>query len=302
MSEDGQTETAETAARGCSRPSGSARDARSLRAVCAEVCARRELLLILVSRNLKIRYKQSVLGFFWSLLGPLLMIVVYAVFASILKFNSGRPHYLQFLVVGIVTWQFLAMCLNDSLYAVMGNANLIKKTRFPRIILPLAMVLANLANFLLSWAVLLTYLVWMRLPFEHLWLLPFIILLQTCLCLGMALILSTANVFFRDTEHILGVGILAWFFLSPVFYPVSMQLDKLGELGAASGALRYAAFLNPMTGIVWLYRRVLMSTQTGDIAALAPGQLGISVAVCFALLLIGFVVFQTCEPRFGDEL
>jgi lipopolysaccharide transport system permease protein len=273
-----------------------------LRATCAEVYARRELLAILVARNLKIRYKQSVLGFFWSLLGPLLLIVIYAIFAGILKFNSGRPHYLQFLVVGIVTWQFLAMCLNDSLYAVMGNANLVKKTRFPRIILPLAMVLANLANFLLSWVVLLIYLVWMRLPFEHLWLLPFVVLLQAGLCLGMSLILATANVFFRDTEHILGVGILAWFFLSPIFYPVQMQLDKLHDLGSAAAVLRYAVFLNPMTGIVWLYRRILMSTQAGDIGALLPGQLAISVGMCMLLLAVGLVVFQSCEPRFGDEL
>ncbi len=276
--------------------------AQSLFDMLVDVVERRELLTILVSRNLKIRYKQSLLGFFWSLLGPLLMILIYAIFASILKFNSGRPHYLEFLVVGIVTWQFLAMCLNDSLHAVMGNANLIKKTRFPRIILPLAMVIANLANFLLSWVVLVIYLLCMRMPFEHLWLVPVVIGLQTCLCLGLALVLSTANVFFRDTEHILGVATLAWFFLSPVFYPVQMQMEQLRELAGGALWIQYAAFLNPMTGIVWAYRRLLMSTWAGDVPVLAAGQLGLSAAVCLAVLAIGIHVFRSCETRFGDQL
>ena len=95
-----------------------------------EVWRRRELLGILVARNLKIRYKSSVLGFFWSLLSPLLLIFIYGTFAAILRFNVGRPHYLQFLVTGIVAWQFLNMCLNDSLYAVLGNATSSRKQPF----------------------------------------------------------------------------------------------------------------------------------------------------------------------------
>ncbi len=267
--------------------------------------ARRELLWILIARNLKIRYKQSVLGFFWSLLGPLLLIVIYAIFAAILKFNTGRPHYLQFLVIGIVIWQFLAMCLNDSLGALVGNANLIKKTAFPRLILPLAMVCANAVNFLLSWCVLLIYLLVVGMPFEHLWLLPIVMLLQVCLCLGVALLVSTSNVFFRDTEHILGVGTLAWFFLSPVFYPAGMQLEQLERLTH----LRYVpdwvanlAFLNPMTLILWLYRRVLMGAALDDAAALSAGQIAISVGVILAVLALGLRVFVKYDPMLGDAL
>ena len=260
-----------------------------------EVWRRRELLWILVARNLKIRYKHSVLGFFWSLLGPLLLILIYATFAAILRFSAGRPNYLQFLVIGIVVWQFLSMCLNDSLYAVMGNVNLVKKTAFPRIILPLAMVLANLANFLLTWIVLFLYLLVVRMSFQHLELLLVVLLVQFALCLGLAMGLSAINVFFRDTEHILGVGTLAWFFMTPIFYPVSMQLEKLP---AGAGWL---AFLNPMTGIVWAYRTLLMGDKLPDMAV-PRSYLLVSAVVCFAMLGIGFAVFHKLQGRFGDEL
>ena len=260
-----------------------------------EVWLRRELLWILVVRNLKLRYKHSALGFFWSLLSPLLLILIYAVFAAILKFNDGRPNYLQFLVIGIVVWQFLSMCLNDSLYAIMGNTNLVKKTSFPRIILPLAMVISNLLNFLLTWIVLFAYLVWMGMPFQHLELLPVILLIQTVLCLGLALLLSSLNVFFRDTEHILGVGTLAWFFMSPIFYPISMQQGFLPEKFA------WMAFLNPMSGIIWGYRRLLMGDKMPDVAV-PLYYLAVSAAVCFIVLGIGFATFQKLQARFGDEL
>ncbi len=243
-----------------------------------EVWRRRELLWILVARNLKIRYKHSVLGFFWSLLGPLLLILIYATFAAILRFSAGRPNYLQFLVIGIVVWQFLSMCLNDSLYAVMGNVNLVKKTAFPRIILPLAMVLANLANFLLTWIVLFLYLVVVQMSFQHLELLLVVLLVQFVLCLGLAMGLS-----------------LAWFFMTPIFYPVSMQLEKLPE-GAG-----WLAFLNPMTGIVWAYRTLLMGDKLPDMAV-PRSYLLVSAVVCFVMLGIGFAVFHKLQGRFGDEL
>jgi lipopolysaccharide transport system permease protein len=268
----------------------------------SEVWLRRELLWILVGRNLKIRYKHSVLGFFWSLLSPLLLILIYASFAAILRFNEGRPNYLQFLVIGIIVWQFLSMCLNDSLYAIMGSANLVKKTAFPRVILPLAMVLANLANFMLTWIVLFLYLVVTGMHFQYLFLLPVVLLAQTALCLGLALCLSACNVFFRDTEHILGVGTLAWFFMTPIFYPTQMQLKFLPE------SMAWLAFLNPMTGIMRAYRMVLMSDKLHSVAgplgdiAVPTAHVGISAAVCVVVLGGGLAVFQKLESRFGDEL
>jgi ABC-2 type transport system permease protein len=260
-------------------------------ALLREIYSRRELLRLLVARNLKIRYKGSFLGFFWSLLAPLFLILIYAVFAKILRFSGGKPNYLQFLVVGIIVWQFLSMCLSDSLHAVMGNVSLVKRTAFPRIVLPLAMVLANLVNFILTCVVLLLYLVLSGAVFRQLGLLPLVVVSQCALCLGLGLLISAVNVFFRDTEHIIGVATLAWFFLTPIFYTYDLQLRVIPP------SLHWAAFLNPMTGIVSAYRTILLS-QPGP----ASAWQGLSFAVGWSVLVLGVFVFQRLQVRFGDEL
>ncbi len=256
-----------------------------------EIWARRELVWILVVKNLKIRYKNSALGFFWSLLTPLVMIAIYAVFARILRFNDGSPCFLQMLVTGIVVWQFLSMCLNDSLHAVMGNSNLVKKTAFPRMVLPLSTVIANLINFLLTLIVLNIYLLAVGLRPTHLVYLPLLLLTNTALCLGLAMIFSSANVFFRDTEHIIGVSTLAWFFLTPVFYSVTKQLSFLPE------RYHWMVYLNPMTGLLGGYRFVFMSITT-----MGPCDILISCAVSWVVLLAGIAIFQKSQTAFADVL
>ncbi len=166
-----------------------------------DIFSRRELVWILIERNLKIRYKSSFLGFFWSLLAPLSLIVVYSVFLGLIRFPMSLP----VLVTSIIIWQFLAMCMGDALQSILGNANLVTKAAFPRVILPLSMVGANAINFLFSFAVLSVYLLIARVEFGALIYLPGIMLTQAALCLGMSLIIGTANVFFRDT---LGAGSL----------------------------------------------------------------------------------------------
>jgi lipopolysaccharide transport system permease protein len=255
----------------------------------------RELFLVLIQRNVKIRYKNSALGFLWSLLSPLMLIGIYAVFARILRFNEGRPNYLQFLVTGIVMWQYVAMCLNDSLFVVLGNANLVKKTAFPRVILPASMVAANLFNFLLTWVVLIAYLLFSGVRGGEFFMLPVVLAAQVALCLGASLLISAANVFFRDTEHLMGVGMLAWFFMTPIFYPVKMQLDFLPD------AYAWTAFLNPMTGIITGYRRILIGSGVPDMVV-PWSYVGISLAVSAVVCVLGILVFARVERRFGDVL
>ena len=251
----------------------------------------RELVLILVGRNLKIRYKSSALGFFWSLLGPLCMIGIYATFAGILKWNDGRANYLQFLIVGLLAWQFLSMCLNDSLHAVMGNANLVKKTAFPRAVLPAATVIANAVNFLLTLAVLLVYLLVFHRSFGNPAWLAVALVHHVALCLGIAMLVSASNVFFRDTEHIVGVLSLAWFFLSPIFYPISMQLDRIPD------ALAPLPFLNPVVGLVGLYRQAFIGETLPSLPLLL-----LSLGVCWGFMFLGAAVFSRAQRRFGDVL
>lgn len=259
--------------------------------------ARRELIGSLVGRNLKIRYKGSALGFFWSLLTPLCFILIYAVFARLLKFGGSTPDYLQYLVAGIIVWQFTAGCLNDSLHSISGNANLVKKVFFPRVILPLSTALANLVNYLLTFAVLLLYLVVSG--HAHLgacWLLAPAFAMHFALCFGLCCLCGTSNVFFRDTEHIVGVISQAWFFTTPVMYPVSFQLDFL------PARLGWLAYLNPMTGVLALYRRAILGHAID--AGGSPWWAGVaaSCAVCLAVLAAGRRVLKAGDARFGDVL
>lgn len=248
----------------------------------------RDLLWLLVSRTLKIRYKRSVLGFFWTLLNPLFLILIYAIFLKILRsYDSQDPLFLPMLVTGILVWQFLSMSLGDALHAILGNANLVVKTSFPRVILPLSMVIANLINFLLSLAILTIYALAAGMKFSAVWVLPGVVLTHFALCLGLSLILSALNVFFRDTEHLLGVGLLAWFFLTPVIYSFSRIPQRFHRL----------AFLNPMTGLMISYRHVFLSTDI-----MAPRLLTMSLAISWGICLVGWLFFHRCQWRFADEL
>ena len=262
-----------------------------------------ELLRILTARNLKIRYKGSVLGFFWSLLTPALTILMYAVFARILKFNAGQPHYLQFLVSGIIVWGFTVGSLNDSLFAIAGNANLVKKVYFPRAILPLTTALANGVNFLLTFVPLMLYLAltgtlaWGP---GLLWLLP-AFAFHLALCAGIACLVGTLNVFFRDTEHIVGLLLLAWFFMTPVMYEASLQATALARFAWYPEGLHGLVFLNPMTGILSLYRRALMGMDITP-PGIAPAWLLLSVATTVALLFLGRAALRIGDRHFGDVL
>ena len=256
-----------------------------------EIGEYRELLLVLVARNIKIRYKGSALGFLWTLLNPIFLIAIYAVFLSILRFRIPIP----ILVTGILVWQFLSMCMGYSLHAVIGNANLVKKTTFPRIILPLSMVVANFINFLLSLVVLFAYLLIVGADFGNLLWLPVIIATQCALCLGIALIFSASNVFFRDTEHSLQVISMAWFFLTPVIYPLKYPLDIIRA--HFPEVMTWLFFANPMAGLVSAYRMVLLSTDT------VPARyLAVSAAVSWLVCAIGIVIYQRLQERFADEL
>ena len=252
-----------------------------------DVYERRELLWILVARNLKIRYKSSALGFFWTLLNPIFLIIIYATFLSILKFNTGEPEFLPMLVIGIIVWQCVAMCLGDSMQTILGNSTLIKKTAFPRIVLPLAMVKANFVNFLLSSVILIIYLQIVGMPMSAAYWLPVVMLTHFALCLGVSLVVSCVNVFFRDTEHMVSVLMLAWFFLTPIIY----ALDYIPS------RYRALAFLNPLTGIVTAYRAILMSSKTAG-----AGLLVMSFLIAWIVLVVGTLLFQKLQIRFAEEL
>jgi len=187
--------------------------------------------------------------------------------------------------------------MGDSLYAVLGNANMVKKSAFPRIVLPLSMVLANLVNFLLFMLVVCVYLLILHvvsglaLPGLTLIALPLVVVTQFALCLGVSLIFSSLNVYFRDIEHIQGIILMAWFFLTPVIYPVSLVTERFGPV------LQTLFYANPMTGLVSAYRAILLNLPFP-----AAGLLALSALSAWIILLAGLRLFDKLQVRFADVL
>jgi ABC-type polysaccharide/polyol phosphate export permease len=254
-----------------------------------ELLERRELIANFVSRNLKQRYKGSFFGFFWSLLHPLFLVLVYLVFIRLMRFEMDLPY----LIVGVLVWQFFALACGDAVGIIYGHSTLVKKTYFPRIILPLAAVLGNLIHFLLSLVILLFFLfafkLWPGIQYVHLlWL----VALQFVFCLGMALLLSSLNVFYRDVEHLLQIVIMAWFFITPIIYPLSNIVDN----PALPGFVLKLYFFNPLASLVQLYRQVFIGSPPPGVP-LWPG-----LVVAIVIFLVGYATFVKLEPRFADEL
>jgi len=257
---------------------------------------RRELLVNLVSRELKSRYKGSLLGFLWSILTPLLMAVIYVFFLRLL---AGRGVPTEEIIIGVFAWQFTALSVTGGLTAITGNANLVKKVFFPRIILPTANTLANLVNFLLSLLVQFVIVaILLRVGERSLsgWLvlLPLVVVYHTLFNLALALLLSAANVYFRDTQHLVGVLLSAWFFVSPVMYNLSF-VERFAD---RIPWLMDLYLLNPMAVIVTAYRATALP---GAAFPWTPAAIG-GLAIPLVLLAAACAIFQRAQKFFADML
>ncbi|MCC9076242.1 ABC transporter permease [Litorilinea aerophila] len=264
----------------------------------AELYHYRELIRNLVISELKARYKNSVLGFIWSLLNPLGMMLVFTVVFGVLWPNGQIEKYPIFLLCGLLPWNYFAASINSSMHSIVGNGQLIKKVYFPREVLPIATVLAQLVNFLLAFLVLFAVLLVFRSQFSPwLWMLPIVILIQTCFTLGMALILSTLHVFYRDTVMVMDVVLLAWFFLTPVFYSVQQLPPSYHMLGLELNIRRLAYILNPMASLVNVYRDLLYYGYRTNLDFFLR-----TAATALIVLVIGYWFFTRYSDRFGEEV
>ena len=257
----------------------------------------RELIKNLVARDLKVRYKNSALGILWSLLNPLLMTLVFTIVFTLMLPQYEIEDYPVFFMCGFLPWSFLASSLTGATGSIIDNAHLIKKVYFPREILPLSEALSNLVNFVLALLVLFAMLVVFRVKLTPaVLLLPFIILAQTMFVLGLAFLLSTANVFYRDTQHILEIVLQAWFFLTPIFYPIRILPSSRTILGMTLDVQLWARRLNPMASLVASYRDVLYwGVPTGWDFFLR------TFVTCLLVLVVGYWVFCRFSPVFGEE-
>ncbi len=253
-----------------------------------ELYAYRTMLASLVKRDLKGRYKGSVLGFLWTFLNPLLQLGVYSlVFKVILK--NPMENYSIHLFVALVPWIFFSSALTTGTKAILGQANLVKKIYFPREIIPIAYATSSFINMLLSFVIIFAVLLIspMKVFLKPVLLLPIVMFLQYLLVIGVNMITSALTVYFRDLEHIMGVLSMAWMYLSPVVYPVSYIAEE------------YQSFymLNPMTPILIAYRDILYygicpSVQT----------LGLIFIECLIWLGIGILIFLKLKWYFAEEL
>jgi lipopolysaccharide transport system permease protein len=181
----------------------------------------RYLLRNLVIRDLKVRYKNSFLGVLWSLLNPLLMMVVYTLlFTKLTPTSQSIQAFHIFILVALIPWQLFASSIVSGTQAIAGNSAIVKKVYFPRMLLPLSTVLANTINFMIAFLVLLfIILISGRAITYHIWWVIPLLITQIIFILGITFFLSAVHVFYRDITMILDVGLMAWFFLTPIFYP-----------------------------------------------------------------------------------
>ena len=255
----------------------------------AELWRFRQLVAVLVVRELKVRYKRSVLGLLWTMLNPLLLMVVYAVvFTTILP--AAQPNFSIFLLAGLLPWLYFSTSLMQGLMSVLSNQELVRKIRLPQAVFPLSVVGSNLVNFTLSLLPLFVIMAALRQPFTlALAFLPAAALVLTLFCAGVTLLFATATVFFRDVRHLTEVLLQMLLYLSPVLY----DLRQLGEHRTWWFHLfRLELRLNPLSYLIPLVRDPVYYGRLPSLTTLAVASLWAAGA-----LLVGFAAFTRLEPR-----
>jgi ABC-type polysaccharide/polyol phosphate export permease len=263
----------------------------------------RYLLRNLVIRDLKARYKNSVLGILWSVLNPLFLMIVFTILFSVLANNQIRQ-YPIFVLVGLIPWNFFSGSLLSGTTSVTGNSSLVKKVYFPRELLPISALLSNLVNFLFSFAVLIIflYVFGIGLTVHALWV-PVILLTQLIFALGLILLFGSLTVFYGDVLMILEVVLTAWFFLTPVFYSLEQFGSTATVLGVTFNPAQVMRWLNPMASIIDGYRTVLWGTyDSAGPVSMNPAYLLRTLVTSLIVLGIGYSVFARLDPLFGEKL
>lgn len=249
----------------------------------------RELLLFLVWRDIKVRYKQTVLGAAWAVLQPLLTMLVFSVFfGRLAKVPSDGIPYPIFAYAALVPWTFFAQGLTQSSDSLVGSANLIRKVYFPRLVIPMSSILAGVVDFSIAFSVLLVLMFYYGIaPTAQIVWLPLLLLLALTTSLGVGLWLSAMNVKFRDVKYTVPFVAQFWMFATPIAYPSSMLSEPW----------RTVYGINPMAGVVEGFRWALLGSGT------APGpMLLVSACVSLSVLIGGAFYFRRMEKTFADTV
>ncbi|HZG67170.1 MAG TPA: ABC transporter permease [Herpetosiphonaceae bacterium] len=252
-----------------------------------EVWAHRELLFFLAWRDIKVRYKQTIIGAAWAMLKPIMTMVIFStIFGSLIGVPSGDVPYPIFVYTALISWSFFASALGQSGSSLVANASLISKVYFPRLVLPIASVFVAAVDFALAFLVLLALMLWYGIiPGSALLALPLFLLLAVTTALGAGLWLSALEIKYRDVGHIVPFLTQFWLYATPVIYPSSIIPERW----------RLLYSLNPMVGVVEGFRWSLLGT------AHSPArQIIISTIIVVIMLIGGLFFFRRAEREFAD--
>lgn len=256
--------------------------------ILKELYAYREMIASLVRKDLRGRYKGSVLGFLWTFINPLCQLLIYTlVFSVILR--AGIDKFYLFLFVALVPWLFFSSSITGGAMAIVSQQDMVKKIYFPRQVLPIAYVTSCFVNMLFCFIIIFFVLILsgVGVNFKALLCLPIIMIIEYILALGIALLTSAFTVYFRDLEHILGLITMAWMYLTPVMYSVDMVPKEFISIFN----------LNPMTPIIVAYRDILYYKQVPHISTLLQ-----AIIIGLFILIIGNIIFQKLQKGFVEEL
>ncbi len=247
----------------------------------------RELLKTNVKKEIRGRYKNSILGIMWSFLNPLLQLAVYSIIFGALLAGGDKTYHI-YICVALIPWTYFTTAITQSAFTVIGNADIIKKVYFPREILPISVVTSGAVNFVISTIIILAFVIFSGIGLSwYLVFYPFILLIQFILLLGISFIVSSVTVYFRDLEHIIGVILMAAFYATPIVY-------KLEQLPAN---LQIIMQLNPMTHLINAYRDIFYYHQMPNMQILC-----ILLALSILLTVIGYFIFKKLQKGFAEEL
>jgi len=256
----------------------------------------RELFYFLAWRDILVRYKQTAIGVAWALVRPALTMAVFVAVRKVAKLEATGVPDAIFVFAAVLPWQFFATALNEAAGSLVGNANLISKVYFPRLIIPAGAVVTSLVDFLITLGMLAVLMVWYRfVPGWQILALPLLILLTFGLSVGAGLLLAALNVEYRDFRYIVPFIVQFGVFVSPIWISTSQVIENLG---AASGWARWLFSLNPLVGIIDAFRWSILGGRT----PLDLTTLGFSVAVTAVLLIVGIWYFRRTEKTFADVI
>lgn len=251
-----------------------------------ELWAYRELVYVLVKRDIKVRYKQTVLGAMWAILQPLLTMTIFVlIFGRLAQMPSDGYPYPIFVYAGLLPWMFFANAISSSANSLVNESNLISKVYFPRLAIPLAPIGSGLVDFFIAGSILLLLMLYYGVGWSiHLLATPLLLLAVIFTALGVGTLLSALTVAYRDFRYVVPFLVQFWMFATPVVYPASLVPERW----------HWLLFLNPMAGIIDAFRSTFLGTPF-DI-----GSISISFAVALCFFVCGIAYFERVERRFAD--